>query len=305
MEQQNDKIHVSYQESEFEPIIERQNNPTDVSLSFDNQLTAERYFEEELNGNPHFSPGSVLIAIIGTDFPEGCKEKIKAMYLYAREAGYNVKYIEMQVYHNTFPQASHASTRNHAINSGRIGGTDYICFLDTDVEPTEDMLVKLLAHKSSIITPYVIDPALNRQLGGPTRQKDSGVYNQKWIAQCFMLIKTAVFNNTEIHFAYDEAEDMFSQRIHLYGINQQVDTSQILTLASPPGRPDSQLWDTRMDKLKERYNREPRRNLTSEEEYRETEVKNEIISMLTGQEEDSTLILRRPKVTEQQEQGND
>jgi hypothetical protein len=239
---------------------ERVKNPADSSHVFENKTIAERYYTQEENGNPHFNPGSVLVATIGTDFPGNCKELIHAMILYTREAGYSVKYQEMQVYHNTFPQPAHASTRNHAINSGRIGGSDYICFVDTDVIPEEDTLVKLLKHEVSVIGPYVIDPEDGTLLGGPQREKDSGIHLQKWVAQCFLLIKTGVFHNTEIHFASDEAEDIFSQRIHLYGLTQYVDSGIKLKLASPPGRPDSKNWDNRMEGLKERYNKTPIKN---------------------------------------------
>ena len=291
MDKEIEKIQVSYQETGRKRIIERQKNPADISYTFENQVTGERYFIQEVNGNPHFSPGSVLIATIGTDFPDGCKEKIYAMKEYTREAGYNVKYVEMQVYHNTFPQASHASTRNHAINSGRIGGTDYICFLDTDVEPEKEILVNLLEHQMSVITPYVIDPDDNSQLGAPSRNIATGLYIQKWVPQCFLLVKTGVFHNTEIKFAYDEAEDMFSQRLHLYGLTRYVDTGQVLTLASPPGRPDSKSWKSRMDALEERYDRVPNRML-SETESKDVQIKEEFLSKLGLSDKPNVLMVK-------------
>jgi len=279
-----------------EPKIERQKNPADKSLTFENQIVAERYFSHDLNSTSHFSPGSVLIATVGTDFTGESKEKIIAMKDYTREAGYVAQYVEFQVYHNTFPQASHAATRNAIKNEARIGGVQFVCMLDTDVLPQEDMLAKLLAHNVSIITPYVIDPAINLQLGGPTREINSGLFEQRWIPQCFLLCKTAIFNNPEIHFSSDEAEDGFAHRTTLYGLTQQIDTSQVLTLASPPGRPDSVKWDTRMERLKERYDREPTRNWVSQEEYDEA-LSNDTYIAVLGESEDNK-ILQQQQVSE-------
>ena len=281
--QEKNNIRVS-----VEPEIQRQKNPADKSLTFENQITAERYFANDMHRISHFSPGSCLLATVGTDFSEDSKERIKAMYEYTREAGYIVRYVEFQVYHNTFPQASHAATRNTIKNEARIGGTEFVCFVDTDALPEEDMLAKLLANNVSIVTPYVIDPAIGLQLGGPTREINSGLFEQRWIPQCFLLCRTAIFNNPEIHFSYDEAEDGFSSRVTLYGLTQQVDTSQVLNLASPPGRPDSKNWDTRMEGLKERYNREPKRNWISQEEYDEALEKDQYIAVLGDNEQNDS-----------------
>jgi hypothetical protein len=205
--QEKNNIRVS-----VEPEIQRQKNPADKSLTFENQITAERYFANDMHRISHFSPGSCLLATVGTDFSEDSKERIKAMYEYTREAGYIVRYVEFQVYHNTFPQASHAATRNTIKNEARIGGTEFVCFVDTDA----------------------------------------------------------------------------SSRVTLYGLTQQVDTSQVLNLASPPGRPDSKNWDTRMEGLKERYNREPKRNWISQEEYDEALEKDQYIAVLGDNEKNDS-----------------
>ena len=95
--------------------VERYNNPSDKSMTFEHQLVAERYFQQDVQGNAHFSPGSVLICSIGTNWKDGCKDKVLAMLKFTREAGYICRYMEIQVYHNIFPQASHASSRNSAV----------------------------------------------------------------------------------------------------------------------------------------------------------------------------------------------
>jgi len=277
--------------------VERQNNPADRSLTFENQITAERYFSEDINNNAHFSPGSVLIATVGTDFHGGCKDKIKAMLDYTRKCGYICRYIEFQVYHNVFPQASHASTRNSAVFEARIGGPQFICLLDTDVEPSEDMLVNLLKHNLPIVAPMTIDPDTNFLLGGPRREKDTGLFIQKWLPQCFMLIKVTLFNNPEIKFSVEEAEDMFSQRLSMYGISQYVDTSQVLTLASPPGRPDSAKFDHRMELLKERYDKEPSRHWITREQYDQAMEQDQFIAVL-GTEDNNSKQLLKQKVAE-------
>lgn len=277
--------------------IERQNNPSDKSMRFENQVIAERYFQHDVNSNSHFSPGSVLICSIGTDWSEGCKDKVKRMMLYTRDAGYTCNYIEMQVYHNTFPLPSHASTRNSAVFEARIGGPQFICLLDTDVEPKEDLLAKLLAHNLPIIGPLTIDPETGYLLGGPRREQDSGVFVQKWLPQCFLVIKTAVFNNPEIKFSVEEAEDIFSQRLSMYGFSQYIDTSQVLTLTAPPGRPDSAKFDNRMAGLKERYDREPSRNWMSQEEFDKAFEEDKFIAVL-GDEDGVDKEIIRQRVAE-------
>ena len=278
--------------------VERQNNPSDKSMTFEHQLVAERYFQQDLNSNAHFSPGSVLIASIGTNWRDKSKDKVKAMLQYTRDKGYICRYMEMQVYHNNFPQASHASSRNAAVYEARIGGSQFVLCLDTDVLPEEDILVHLLEKNVGIITPFVIDPENDILLGGPIREPNTGVFIQRWLPQCFLLMKTAIFNCPEIRFGSDEAEDMFSLRCSLYGHQQIIDTSQVLEIASPPTRPDAMKFDRRMDYLRKVYDTPPVRNWISQEEYDKSAEGDSIVAVLGDESQFENKELTKIRVDE-------
>ena len=77
---------------------------TKKSITFGNQQIADRFFRQDMNFVPHFSPGSVLIAAIGNNWKDGCEDKVHAMMKYTRESGYICHFMEFPVYHNAFPK---------------------------------------------------------------------------------------------------------------------------------------------------------------------------------------------------------
>ena len=105
-----------------------------------------------------------------------------------------------------------------------------------------------------MIVPMVWDTPKNNMIGGPIREKDSGVYNQKWASMSALLIKTSLLDLPGVKFVDSDTEGLFFQRFARWGHTVHIDTSQVLYTVTPPTRPDSMDFDQRFRMAIKRYN---------------------------------------------------
>ena len=99
----------------------------------------------------------------------------------------------------------------------------------------------------------IIDPYHGNMIGGPIREKNSGVYNQKWSSMSAILIKTSLLSLPGVRFGQDDTEGLFFQRFARWGHTVHIDTSQELRTITPPTRPDSMNYEEREQMNKDRY----------------------------------------------------
>jgi len=132
-------------------------------------------------------------------------------------------------------------------------GCENILFLDNDVMPEKDILVQLLSYNVPMITPMVIDGNSGVMLGGPIRDKNTGVYQQKWSSMSFLLMKVCLLDLPGVDFKETDTEGRFYHRFAVWGHTVHIDTSQVLHTLTPPTRPDSMLYEEREQLNRDNY----------------------------------------------------
>ena len=226
-------------------------------LTFDNVITKDRYFEQDTYSWPHASPGSVTVIAVGNrwkrDDDGDCERMVRDMCYFAQNQGYKVLFEEIAVWYGVFPNPSVASAREAGGLTARSFGTEYIFYCDNDIKPQKELLSNLLQYNVPMIVPMVMDQNKSSMIGGPIREKDSGIYNQKWASMSALLMKTCLLDLPGVKFSDADTEGLFYQRIARWGHTIHIDTSQVLTTVTPPTRPDSKTYDEREQMNKDRY----------------------------------------------------
>jgi len=253
------KIHSKMLMSEKTKPGTRSNHNGDVlkRITFENEITKDRYFIQDNYSWPHSSPGSTTVIAVGNrwkkDENHNCELMIRDMCTYAQQKGYKIFFEEVAVWFGAFPNPAVAATREQGAYIAIENSTEYVFFVDNDILPTEDLLVNLLELEVPMVTPMIIDPYHGNMIGGPIREKNSGVYNQKWSSMSAILIKTSLLSLPGVRFGQDDTEGLFFQRFARWGHTVHIDTSQELRTITPPTRPDSMNYEEREQMNKDRY----------------------------------------------------
>ena len=258
-------------------------------FTFHNEAEKDRFFEQDSYGWPHASPGSTTVIAVGNRWKKSdeegnkynCELMVREMCTHTQKQGYKVLFEEVPVWFGNFPMASVASAREHGALLANMYGTEYVFFVDNDIMPEPELLTELLSYNSPIIVPMVIDSRHNQMLGGPIREKHSGVWGQKWASMSALLMKTCLLDLPGVKFVHSDTEGLFYQRIARWGHTIHMDTSQILYTATPPTRPDSMSFEAREERYRNNYShmferREPMDKLAQElfDEAKETGKEN-------------------------------
>mgnify|MGYP004449413869 CR=1 FL=1 len=240
-------------------IIQNHNGDCLKRITFSNDLEKDRYFEQDHYSWPHASPGSVYIVAVGNrwkrDEKKGidCEQLVKDMCIYTQKRGYKVSFEEFPVWFGAFPNPSVASAREHGAMNAIKSGLQFTFFIDNDAMPEPNLLVDLIEFNVPMITPMVMDSKSGEMLGGPFREKNSGVYNQKWASMSALLIKTSLLQLPGVKFVDSDTEGIFYERFAIWEHTVHIDTSSILHTLTPPTRPDSMSYEARVAMNKERY----------------------------------------------------
>ena len=241
-------------------VINNHNGDCLKRLTFNNDAEKDRYFEQDHYGWPHSSPGSVYVVAVGNrwkkDNKKGidCEVLVRNMCTYTQERGYKVGFEEVPVWFGMFPNPAVAAARESGYLHAKSAGLEYTLFIDNDIMPEPNLLVDLLDFNVPMITPMVIDTKSENMIGGPQREKNSGVYNQKWASMSFLLVKTALLDLPGVKFVETDTEGLFYQRFAVWGHTVHIDTASVLHTFTPPTRPDSMTYDERELMNRERYN---------------------------------------------------
>ena len=100
------------------------------------------------------APYSCLVAAMGNHWEEGCYEAVNAMAHRLHEEGY------MTLIHEEFDMCytrgdALGSMRNRIYQKAIAEGWEWLCYVDNDVKPESDLLMKLMAKGVPIIGPVV------------------------------------------------------------------------------------------------------------------------------------------------------
>ena len=215
----------------------------------------------------HMKPNSVLVAVIGNHWEGGSWEKTTNMVIHTSKAGIHCGFSEMQ--DRCFqPYDALGTMRNEAIIDALNEGFEWICYVDADILPEPDTLIKLIAWQMPIVAPFVAEPGTGKPLHGPERKVNTGLQHIKWCVLSMLLIKTSVFNAAGPRFWGDAVgadEGYHFKTLARYGHTPMIDTNTQLIVSKPPTYPltiNRMTWDERQEALKktvERLKRSPDR----------------------------------------------
>lgn len=145
----------------------------------------------------HARPGSTLVAAMGSYWRPGCLEAITAMCEMMARSGFEVGLYELP---DRCLESHDAlgSMRNEAIRAARSQGYEFLCYVDNDVQPPADALVKLLRHFLPVVAPVLHYPTGETfGLVTPDLEKmprDRGLVMGKNILLSMFLCRVNIFN---------------------------------------------------------------------------------------------------------------
>lgn len=145
-------------------------------------------------GWPRMSPDSVLVAAMGSHWEPGCWAKTADMVAYTIGEGIRCGFTELmdRCFH---PYDGLGTMRNEAILMAMNEGCEWLCYVDNDIQPDKDTLIKLLNWQLPIVAPYIVEAGTGTPLHGPPLPINTGVRMAKWCVLSMLLFRTAVFNS--------------------------------------------------------------------------------------------------------------
>lgn len=194
---------------------------------------------------PHCSPNSVYIAAIGNHWREKSWAHVMNMMHAAQEAGIMCVLEELQD-RCLNPYDGLGTMRNEAWLKAEMGGYEWLLYVDNDILPPADALIRLIKRQVPIIAPYVEEPPKPtgepiRVLHGPTFERFTGMHVVKWHVLSMFLMRTALLRPWGGSFWSDAPgadEGFHSQKLYtLTGVQPLVDTECVVAVAAPPTYP--------------------------------------------------------------------
>ena len=216
----------------------------------------------------HARANAVYVAAMGNHWRPGAWNRVMDMVHYTNAHGYPCGLEEIM--DRCFnPYDALGCMRNEGIMRAK-EGWEYILYVDNDVMPTPETLVRLVNRGVPIVAPLVLEPGTNRPLHGPVHQPWTGLHPVRWCVLSMLLIRTNVFNAMGPEFWNDSIgadEGYHFQKLWHYGHQPFLDTDIVLPVASAPTYPLAQLrepkekaqdfWDARREWLKAAPDRKP------------------------------------------------
>jgi len=191
------------------------------------------------NSWPHIRPNSVLVAAMSNHWSPGSWQRVADMIQYTLHAGAPVWLHEGQD-RNFNPFDAMGTMRNEAIIEAQNAGFEYLLYIDNDVLPAQDTLIRLLKWDMPIVAPLILEPEIGRGLHGPSREANTGLQPVRWCVLSMLLFKTSVFNCTGTDFWGDPMgadEGFHFKRLWSFGHRPYIDTNTQLLVYGRPHYP--------------------------------------------------------------------
>ena len=191
--------------------------------------------------SPHLSPFSTLVFAMGNYWKPGCLDAVLKMLKYTHEYGYEVALYEER--DRCFsPYDALGTMRNIGYMKAIEEGWEFILYVDNDVRPAEDVLVRLLQRYVPIVSPKIVYvDGQNHGLDMPRMPEGKGL---ALIGSCVLsclLVKTSVFlpwaNGGFWGNAIGDDEEYHFRRLALTGHRPFVDTDIVVECVEPPHFP--------------------------------------------------------------------
>jgi hypothetical protein len=232
---------------------------------------AERIVQEKRAEEfwPHARPNSVIVCAMGNHWKPGSWQKVQEMVQYANDNGHYVAFEE--VMDRCFqPYDSLGAMRNECIMKA-MQGFEYLLYVDNDVMPEKEDLVRLIRRQLPVVSPLVFEPSSGKELHGPAQKPYTGIQPVRWNVLTMMLWHTGIFRATGPEFWNDSIgadEGYHFQKLWAYGYRPYLDTDIVLKVGdSNPTYPlatnrmteeeSKSFWDKRKEWLLEVPDRKP------------------------------------------------
>ena len=208
-----------------------------VLRSYPSMPELENAHRQMDRGWTHIRPNSVLVAAMGNHWRQGSWNKVIDMVEHTQEKGVYCALSEIQ--DRCFnPYDALGTMRNEAILTALGEGFQYLCYIDNDVKPEKDYLLKLLQWQMPIAGPFVVEPGTGNKLFGPgDLQVNSGLQKAKWSVLSMLLFNTSIFRALGSEFwsnAIGADEGYHFNKLHFYGYSLYIDTAIQLEVGGRP-----------------------------------------------------------------------
>jgi len=202
------------------------------------RLDTER---SELGMPRHVAPFSCMIAAIGNHWEPGCYEAVAAMAQYTFQQGFQVcLYEEHDRCYN--PYDALGSMRNMAYQRAISCGYEYLCYVDNDIKPPPDALVRLARRWVPVVAP--ITTYVDQQAHGlkvPLVQPGQGLAMISSCVLSMLLFQTRVFLPWALTPFWENAigadEEYHFRRLEMTGHRLWLDTDVVVEVTKPPSYP--------------------------------------------------------------------
>lgn len=224
---------------------------------------------------PHASPNSVYIAAMGNHWRPGSWARVMDMMQAAQEQGILCVLEELQD-RCLEPYDALGTMRNEAWMKANAGGFEFVLYVDNDVLPPKDTLIRLVKSQQLVVAPWIQEPAKptgepSRILHGPTFGRYEGLKKVKWHVLTMFLMRTNVLAPWLGSFWEDARgadEGFHFQKLWAgTGVQPSLDTDAIVEVWGPPTYPltvhklnpdeKAAFWQGRKDWLYSTADRKP------------------------------------------------
>ena len=223
-----------YQASERFPVTAASRHT--VFRSYPSQPELQNGHRQMERGWSHIRPDSVLVAAMGNHWRGPSWNKVIDMVDYTQAQGVYCAMSEIQ--DRCFnPYDALGTMRNEAILTALGEGFQYLCYIDNDVQPEPDFLIKMLSWGMPVTAPYVVEPGTGKGLFGPALTPATGLQRAKWTVLSMLMFQTAVFRQIGPEFWRDAIgadEGYHFQKLAYYGYQLFIDTGLPLVVGGRP-----------------------------------------------------------------------
>ena len=201
----------------------------------------------------HVSPFSTLIAAMGNYWAPGCLEAVQDMEKHtAKSARYDVCLYEERDRCDLDFDAM-GSMRNEAYLKALREGWEYILYIDNDVLPMKDALVRLLGRFVPIISPIVsYADGHTYDLFVPSLERNKGMVMIGSCVLSFLLIRTTVFFPWALGGFWGNAlgddEEYHFHKFEMSGHHVFIDTDVEVVCQNPPHFPLGSALEARRER---------------------------------------------------------
>ena len=221
---------------------------------------------------PHIRPDSVYIAAMGNHWGARSWSRVADLMMHTSQQGYATWLVEHQD-RNFNPFDAMGVMRNEAAIDALMAGFEWILYLDNDVLPNKDYLIRLLQWDVSIVAPMVVENETNRQLSGPGLQANTGLQGAKWTVLSMLLMRTSVLRAVGMPAGAFWQDPMGADEGYhfkkLWGVGHRpyIDTTMPLRVDGRPHYPlatnrmsyedRTRFWEAKLDQLQRPPDRRP------------------------------------------------